>query len=186
MGPCEREGVFVPLWSAGDYLHPLPRLISGAKDHHRWDVVGILAGRLACAIAGLVDAVGTCGPGVIVPFPSRAAVVRERGLDLTHALATKATRHLRAVGLPVRVEAILTHARQVQDQGGLTTTQRRSNIEGCLVGRPGRGNRWVVLVDDVVTTGASLREGVRALSASGEAPMGLATIAATVLRGGSG
>ncbi|MDR0782675.1 MAG: hypothetical protein LBE83_02835, partial [Propionibacteriaceae bacterium] len=78
---------------------------------------------------------------------------------------------------------LLAHARRVSDQSELSSADRECNLAGSLVRTGGQGSRWVILVDDVVTTGASLREGVRALSASGPAPIGLATVAATILRG---
>jgi len=176
-----RPGLHTPLWSAGEYAHPLPRIISQAKDHHRWDAIPVLGRRLALAVAGLVDDLKLAGPGLLVPFPSTDRAVRERGLDFTQALAAAACGHVRRIGVDVRPYRLLTHVRAVDDQGGLTSAQRQENLWESLaaVGQPAG---WIILADDVVTTGASLREGVRALCAVGHPPVGLATVAATTLR----
>jgi len=182
VGPRARAGITTPLWSAGEYAAPLPRLISQAKDHHRWDAIALLAVRLAYAVAGLADAAGLRGAGVLVPFPSQAKTVRSRGLDVTWTLAVRACRNLRAAGMAVVPARVLAHSRAVADQGDLTSEARATNLVGALhvAARPPPG--WLVLVDDVVTTGASLREAVRACVHDGLVPAGLATVAATELR----
>ncbi|MCL2481899.1 MAG: ComF family protein [Propionibacteriaceae bacterium] len=182
IGPRTREGITVPLWSAGAYTQPLPRVISQAKDHHRWDSLELLGRRLAFAVAALADDLRLSGPGVLVPFPSQPKSVRQRGLDITRVLAVRAARHLRLVGLNLSVRPILAHIRAVQDQGNLTTADRATNLAGSLrVTQPLTGC-WLIVVDDVVTTGASLREAQRALNTAGCPSAGLATIAATVLK----
>jgi len=178
---CQRQGIDLPLWSGGAYLHPLPEVISQAKDHHRWDAIALLATRLALALAGLVDASAVTGVQ-IVPFPSRAGAVRERGLDFTDRLARLAARHLARVGLTTSVRPALRYTRRVRDQGGLTSQDRLSNLHESLEVYQALDRCPTALVDDVVTTGASLREGVRALRAAGVEPVGLATVAATILR----
>ena len=182
IGPRTREGITVPLWSAGEYTRPLPRVISQAKDHHRWDGLDLLGVRLAFAVAALADDLRLAGPGVLVPFPSQPKTVRDRGLDVTRVLAIRAARHLRLVGLDVSVRPILAHIRAVQDQGNLTTADRATNLAESLRVTRLIADCWLVVVDDVVTTGASLREAQRALNTAGCPPTGLATVAATVLK----
>ena len=182
MGPRQRVGITLPLWSAGEYVHPVRGIISRAKDHHRWDAIDLLGLRLAFAVAGMADELGLEGPGVLVPIPSKPSSVRERGLDFTQALARQAGRYLARVGVHVSIHPGLTHRRVVKDQGDLTSEQRAKNLEGSLIVGKLPMNRWTLLVDDVVTTGATLRESVRALSVAGRPPDGMATVAATVLR----
>jgi len=182
VGPRQRDGISVPLWSAGEYVNPLRRIISRAKDHHRWDAIGLLGRRLAFAVAGVADEMGLDGPGILIPIPSKPSSVRERGLDFTQVLARQANRCLARVGVRAAVHPALTHRRAVQDQGDLSSEQRAKNLENSLVAGRLPVNRWILLVDDVVTTGATLRESVRAVSAAGRPPDGLATVAATILR----
>ena len=181
-GPRERGGISLPLWSAGEYVDPLRRIISRAKDHHRWDAIALLGRRLGFAVAGIADELHLTGPGILLPIPSKPSAVRERGLDFTQALARQASRCLVHVGMTTTVHPVLTHRRAVQDQGDLTSEQRSENLERSLMMGKLPMNRWILLVDDVVTTGATLRESVRAVREAGRSPVGMATVAATVLR----
>jgi predicted amidophosphoribosyltransferase len=80
----------------------------------------------------------------------------------------------------------LRHSRQVTDQVGLTHQQRAHNLAGALaVRRAARSRlplRAVVIVDDVMTSGATLAEAARAIRAAGGRPIGAAVLAATRFR----
>jgi predicted amidophosphoribosyltransferase len=86
-----------------------------------------------------------------------------------------------ATELGVGARRLLEPARTVADQSGLTTRERAENLAGALraVGRPGLP---VVIVDDVMTTGATLVEAARALAAQGHQVVGAAVLAATKRR----
>ncbi|MEU3449624.1 hypothetical protein AB0H29_20775 [Streptomyces thermolilacinus] len=86
-------------------------------------------------------------------------------------MAMAAARELRRGGAAVRVAPVLRQRRAVADQAGLDARQRQENMAGALEVLPGgarllEGGR-VVLVDDLMTTGASLAEAARALYAAG-------------------
>uniref|UniRef100_UPI0015E7D1ED ComF family protein n=1 Tax=Streptomyces sporangiiformans TaxID=2315329 RepID=UPI0015E7D1ED len=94
--------------------------------------------------------------------------VRARGHDPARRIALAAAGELRRAGTPARVLAVLRQRRAVADQSGLNSRQRLDNLAGALevvsggVRLMGHGAR-VVLVDDLMTTGASLVEASRAL-----------------------
>lgn len=141
-----------------------------------------LARPLGAALAGAVSAAaGACdapggGPLLLVPVPSSRRSVRARGHDPTRRIALAAAARLRSTGRAARVLPVLRQGRPVADQAGLDARGRLANLAGALeVGAGGvrllaeeaaRAAGRVVLVDDVMTTGASLAEAARALRAA--------------------
>ncbi|WUO43992.1 ComF family protein [Streptomyces sp. NBC_00285] len=106
-------------------------------------------------------------PVLLVPVPSARRAVRARGHDPARRIALSAAAELRRAGMPTRVAAVLRQRRGVADQSGLNSRQRLENLAGALMVAPG-GERLltqglVVLVDDLMTTGASLTEAARAV-----------------------
>lgn len=124
---------------------------------------------------------GLDGPLLLCPVPSAARAVRTRGHDHARRLAASAARQLTAQGHPARAVPLLRPARAVLDQAGLTSGGRAANLHGALVARRGPTGP-VLLVDDIVTTGATLAEAARALAAAGHLVVGAAVVAATARR----
>ena len=186
VGSLGRAGVVV---AAGPYAPPL----SAAIVHHKERGVQSLADPLGRRLADAVRAVLEVGPAappdgmvVLVPVPSRASAVRERGHDPTARLVDRAARHLRGAGVPARTAALLRLRARVRDQADLDAAQRAANLAGALAVdlRAHRAlaracpRARLVLCDDVVTTGATLREGLRALGGVGLPVAGAAVVAA--------
>ncbi|WP_371671056.1 ComF family protein [Streptomyces sp. NBC_00289] len=103
----------------------------------------------------------------LVPVPSSRGVVRARGHDPARRIALAAAGELRRTGTPARVVAVLRQGRAVADQSGLNSRQRLANLAGALAVAPDAARLLsggpVVLVDDLMTTGASLTEAARAV-----------------------
>ncbi|WP_155054059.1 ComF family protein [Streptomyces blattellae] len=135
-----------------------------------------LAAPLGTALAGAVRA-GLSGdqardsrPVLLVPVPSARKAVRARGHDPARRIALAAAGELRRSGVPARVVAVLRQRRAVADQAGLNSRQRLDNLTGALAVAPAGAGLLaegpVVLVDDLMTTGASLTEAARAVRAA--------------------
>jgi predicted amidophosphoribosyltransferase len=101
--------------------------------------------------------------------PTSSAAYRRRGFRVPDLIARRA-------GL--RVERLLRHTRRTGDQRGLGRDDRQRNVAASLVAKDAAGRR-VVVIDDVVTTGASLSEAVRALRDGGAEVVAAVTVAAT-------
>lgn len=139
---------------------------------HKERGVLALSAPLGVALAGAVRAaVRARGPVLLVPVPSARRAVRTRGHDPARRIALAAARELRRTGTPARVLPVLRQRHAVADQSGLGARQRLDNLAGALAVVPGGGRLLcgggpVVLVDDLMTTGASLTEAARALRAA--------------------
>jgi predicted amidophosphoribosyltransferase len=177
--------------AAGRYEGPLARLAAAYKDDDRRDCAGILTALLATAVVAAVRAsphlrvlAAGNGPLLLVPVPSSAAARRRRGDAPLTALADAAAKGFADHEL-LLAEALKTR-RRVADQAGLNARQRAVNLEHSMVVRP----RWeptvagshCIVVDDVLTTGATLVEAARALRSSGASSVVAATVCATQRR----
>ncbi|MFJ8166754.1 ComF family protein [Streptomyces sp. NPDC096136] len=167
-----------PVYAAARYEGPVRAVVLAHKERGALPLAGPLGAALAAAVsAAAASAPRTAGGGgaagelVLVPVPSARRAVRARGHDAARRIALAASRRLRGAGEPARVAPVLRLRRQVADQAGLGARQRQQNLAGALEVCPG-GTRLVegariVVVDDVVTTGATLAEAARALRAAG-------------------
>lgn len=182
-----------PPWAVADYDGAVRAALLAHKEQGRAALARPLGAALATAVrAVLISALPdgqSAGDVVLVPMPSRRGAVRERGRDPTLAIARAAARSLRAEGRDVSVRPVLRMAGSVQDQSGLDAHARAANLRGAVLmsDRPGvalarqwnRHNTRVVLVDDIVTTGASLAAAAATMRGSGIDLVGAALVAAT-------
>ncbi|MFF4150844.1 ComF family protein [Streptomyces sp. NPDC001651] len=176
--------------AAARYTDEVRAVLLAHKERGALALAAPLGAALARAVrAGLRDSGDADGPGaslvaggdgsvLLVPVPSARAAVRARGHDPARRIALAAAGALRRGGTPARVAAVLRQARGVADQTGLSSRQRLVNLAGALSVVPGggrllAGGGTVVLVDDLMTTGASLAESARAVrEAMGAGPVG--------------
>ncbi len=158
--------------AAGTYDGGLRRAVLGYKERGRRELARPLAGLLAIA-AATVAAPGS----MLVPVPSMRAAARRRGGDHVARLARHVARPLGG-----QVSAVLTLARPVRDSAGLGISARRLNLGNAMRARAPAAGGQAILLDDIVTTGATLVEAARALRAAGWQVAGAAVIAATPRR----
>lgn len=132
---------------------------------------------LARPLAALV--VERCGPPLptvidaVVPVPLAPARERERGFNQAGLIAEHAARAWRR---PLRPRW-LVRVRSTSPQSDLGAAERRANVRGAFLAAPAVAGRRVVLIDDVMTTGATVAECARALRAAGAEAAGVVTVA---------
>ena len=97
----------------------------------------------------------------LVPIPSRKSVARKRGRQFISVLSKRIGE---SENLPT--EEILTHTRKVRDQSNLDAKDRAANLDKALISLRFLSGK-AVLIDDLVTTGATLHEAARALRSKG-------------------
>ncbi|GAA2424068.1 hypothetical protein GCM10010191_40310 [Actinomadura vinacea] len=165
-------------WAVASYQGPVRAVIVAHKEHGRTPLAAPLGTALAKAIKTAVPSDEQCA---VVWIPSSHRSIRARGHDPTRRMAAAAVDELRRAGTPVTALQALRHRREVADQASLSAVQRAANLAGALEPSPNvpLSGRRVVLVDDVITTGATLTEGARALRTAGARILAAATVAAT-------
>jgi predicted amidophosphoribosyltransferase len=180
-----------PCVAVGPYAGPLRGALLAYKEKGRHRLARPLGALLATAVAGLAPRGRAV---VLIPVPSTAAAARERHGDHMTRLATHAVRRLRAAGWDACVSQPL-EALPRPDSTSLTVSGRRSAAESSLRIRrsripvlrratPRKGT--LVVVDDIVTTGATLAAVASRLEEAKMQVVGAAVLAATPLRRSSG
>jgi predicted amidophosphoribosyltransferase len=178
-------GLVTPFASAA-YDGTVKQMVLGHKERRLLALRRPLAELLAQAVVSS----GAPGPLVLVPVPSRRASVRARGHDPTYSMTRAAAACLRSSGADVVAWPLLRLLPGVVDQAGLDAAERAANLArsmACSVPALRRLARVrprsrVVVCDDVLTTGATLREAQRALETVGVSVAAAAVVAATQRR----
>lgn len=172
-----REVGGVPVFAALSYEDVVRRAILSFKEEGRTDVARALSGPLALllvrVVASLTAAAGGSGPGgavSLVTVPPSVEARRRRGFDPVRVLLSRA-------GL--RPRRVLVRRRSAAVQKGLSVARREQNRVGTLAARHDLLGERFVLVDDVVTSGATAREVVRAVSEAGGEVVAVVALAAT-------
>lgn len=165
----------VPVLSLGRYAGARREAIVAVKEHGRADLIAPLAVALQTALErllawGVVDA-----PLTVVPAPTRRSAARRRGGDPVTRIARAAT-----AGVPdIQVLQALRLRALVRDSVGLSGADRQRNIAGRVkITKPMKGLVGdVLVVDDIVTTGATASESIRVLRIAGAHVAGVLAIA---------
>ena len=140
----------IELTSSAYYSLSISHIILKAKENNDSRSRLVLANAIASHIRE---------SSLIVPIPSSSSAIRRRGFDHAFLLAKEVARVSGGhVWHPLHV------IRRVKDQTQLTHQERLTNLAGSYALRSGNApGEKIVLIDDLVTTGASLREAIRAL-----------------------
>ena len=175
-----------PTWAGPAYDGVVRAAVVAWKEQDRVDLGRPLAAALLRSVEAALGgspahlaALGAGEPVAVLPAPSARRSTRARGRAPVLELAVD------AVGREAVVD-LLHLTRTVRDQAGLGAAARAANLAGAVRLRPYAEGRIrhlpCVVVDDVVTTGATLAECARALRTAGAGPVVAATVAATARR----
>lgn len=175
---CRRAAPqFTQAVAFGAYDGALRELIHIFKYQRVGSAAPVLGGMLAQAYAKL----RIVGPLLLVPVPLWVGKKRARGFNQAEEIARSFLRVYAGPGIQLST-ALLTRTRETVSQTGLTRHQRRANLKGAFsVAKPEKlQGQTVVLVDDVMTTGATAGECARVLLKAGIRQVFVATVARAI------
>ena len=161
---------------ASDYLENESILIKAFKEEGQTALARFLVEPLAGALTQLLTRFPNA---VLVAVPSSKTNYVKRGYSPAQLLAKSLNR---ATNRSSRVVASLKLSRQILDQARLDAQQRGLNLESSMVANSSVANRDVIIVDDIVTTGATLLEAARALELAGARVVGFLAFSETILK----
>lgn len=172
LGPCRCDSLpsgVASIRSVGPFRGWLHGAIIGFKYHDEWARAGHLGEELATVVAqvGLADA--------LVPVPLHPSRERRRGYNQASLLARRAAE----LTLIPTIDA-LTRTRATPRQVGSGALERHENVEGAFALRPAAApvtGQRLIIIDDVLTTGATVGACAVALRAGGAAEIWVATLA---------
>lgn len=156
-----------------EYAGIARRVIAAYKDGGRTDAARALVPALGAALAGALTIARARAAVELLVIPPTASSARARGyrpVDRVVALAG------------FRPARVLKHVGARLDQSGLDRDQRHVNLVGTLAVRRPLDGRNFVIIDDILTTGSTVAEAVRAVKTAGGEVIAGAVIAETPLR----
>ena len=163
-----------PVISAIEYSPIASRVLLRAKEANQVAADQLLVKAITHSLRYFLK---NFGFGDLVPIPSRRSATRKRGRDFMQEIT-----ELVAENESIKSLQILRHQRAVRDQSQLNSQQRSRNIAGAfstffnLAEVRDSGNIGpLIIVDDLVTTGATLAEAIRALRTAGFPVLGAVT-----------
>jgi ComF family protein len=166
-------------FSAFKYAPPVRQLITEFKQHRQLIVGEVLSQVLADRYQRQLVA-RTCqqhqpAPDILVPMPLHPSRLRTRGFNQAELIAQVVSHQTGIISDTRRCRRL----KQTEDQKGLTAADRRTNISGAFaVNQPLHGE-CIAIVDDVMTTAATVAELARCLRHAGAGTIEILTLART-------
>jgi ComF family protein len=175
-GECLRNPPpFVSSFVPFRYAYPLDHLVRGLKFRNEL-ACGRVLGQL---FAGCLLARGAPLPQAIVPVPLALRRYRQRGYNQASELALAIRR---VTGVAVKSD-VAVRQRETAEQAGLDRKARRRNVKGAFAVAAPLQVRHIAILDDVVTTGSTVRELADVLRRAGAEQIEVWAIARTEFSG---
>ena len=159
--------------AAGAYAYPLDRLVQALKYEHRLSLAHPLGHKLAAIVDRSPSRVSL--PEAVIALPLAPSRQRERGFNQSIEIARVVARRL---ALPL--DSGLVRTGNGAAQASLPWAQRRRNVRGAFACTQSFAGRHVAIVDDVMTTGATLESAATALLQAGAARVDAWVVARTL------
>lgn len=172
------EGLRIPVVCALDYRGIVRHVLYRYKDHRIRQLARVLGPALGASVTLAADRAGVpARVTVLTPMPTRRSSLRRRGFDATALLASESIKHVTTSG--IRHLLVDTRIGGAAKHVGAFERERRAVDAFRLKRERALPTTPVILVDDIVTTGSTVKEAVETLLVAGVQVVAVATLAGT-------
>jgi len=169
----------IPQFFTNYYNPESMKLILAAKEEGNAIARNLLATSILNSLNQAINDLKLIGEINLVSIPSRSSAVRKRGRSHIDELANEIIAISHGFGLKITHQKILQVIKKVKDQSNLNKHQRSQNMMGAYLAiAPKNSINNLIIIDDLITTGASIHEGIRALSVINLRPVAIITACA--------
>ena len=168
-----------PLYFTNFYNPEAAKIILSAKENGNQIAKNLLVNSIVNSLRKAIIDLNLVGEIALVGIPSSSASVRKRGRNHINDLTNEVVKISKKHGIAVMNLPILLISKKVKDQSNLNKVQRMQNLSGAyLANYPESSIKNLIIIDDLITTGASIQEGIRALSVINLRPVAVITACA--------
>ena len=154
----------VDLYFTTDYNIENSQIILAAKEIGNKSAINLLACSIATSINFAITDLKLNQPINLITIPSRPSAIRKRGRDHISELLAQVIKELSQINVQAYYQPILFIQKKIKDQSNLNSKARWKNIESAYrVNGSVISQSPTILVDDLITTGSSIQEALRAL-----------------------
>ena len=163
--PRKTKVVGIDHYFVEDYNEYSARIILASKESGNRIAINLLANAVAKSISFAVLEKKFRAQINLVSIPSQKNIIRSRGRDHISDLISQVIVALSGMGFTANYLPILSLAKKSKDQSTLNSGERLVNMQNAfIVNNSLNSQDGIFLIDDLITTGASIKEGVRALT----------------------
>lgn len=168
-----------PLYFTNFYNPEAAKIILTAKENGNQIAKDMLAHSIVKSLRKAINDLNLAGEIALIGIPSSSASIRKRGRNHINDLGNAVVKIAKTNGISVINLPILNISKKVKDQSNLNKLQRMQNMSGAYLANHSESSfKNLIIIDDLITTGASIQEGIRALSVINLRPVAIITACA--------
>lgn len=161
------------------YNEQTARIILASKESGNQLAINLMASSIVRSLVFAISDINFLGRIDLVYIPSQKKIIRSRGRNHIEILLTQVVKELFKLEIIAHILPILELTKKARDQSTLNSKQREINMNNAfIVHNLQIAPDGIFLIDDLITTGASLREGIRAINKAKITVNGLVTACA--------
>jgi predicted amidophosphoribosyltransferase len=169
----------IPIYFSTYYSAECAKIILSAKENGNTVARQLLVNAIANAIGKVIYDFKLQESITLITIPSRKSAIRKRGRDHINQLVAEVISLAKIDGIEISNLNMLQLNKSIEDQSKLNKGERAANLYGAYLAIcPESAPKNLIIIDDLITTGASVQEAVRVLSIINLRPVAIITACA--------